>query len=102
MRVVNDGAVRLEILPSRGISQISPEQFPETEATQTSLPAKATQRFAFRFAGADYSLRLQADNVLPEVTVSEILSFHLGETELSLEAELVGSSSGGATVTFNE
>ena len=88
MRVVNDGAVRLEILPSRGISQISPEQFPETEATQTSLPAKATQRFAFRFAGADYSLRLQADNVLPEVTVSEILSFHLGETELSLEAEL--------------
>ncbi|MBI1842386.1 MAG: hypothetical protein HYR88_16235, partial [Verrucomicrobia bacterium] len=88
IRVVNDGAVRLEILPSRGISQISPEQFPESEGTQASLPSRASQRFAFRFAGADYSLRMQADNVLPEITVSEILTFHLGETELSLDAEL--------------
>ena len=33
-RVVNEGAVRLEVLQSTGLSQISPEQFPETDATK--------------------------------------------------------------------
>ncbi|HXJ73791.1 MAG TPA: hypothetical protein VNM37_13110, partial [Candidatus Dormibacteraeota bacterium] len=33
-RVVNEGAVRLEVLDSTGLSQISPEQFPETDATK--------------------------------------------------------------------
>src|SRR6185503_4328906 len=30
----------------------------------------------------------QADNVLPELSVSEVLSYHLGETELDIDAEL--------------
>lgn len=87
VRVVNEGAVRLEVLQSSGLSQISPEQFPETEVTKTWLGGKAGQRFAFRFSSTDFALRIQADNVLPELSVSQLLAYHLGETELAIDGE---------------
>ncbi len=87
-RVVNEGAVRLEVVQATGLSQISPEQFPETDATKALLGAAGGQRFAFRFSSADFALRVQADNVLPELGVSGLLAYHLGENELSIDAEL--------------
>ncbi|HRT57752.1 MAG TPA: hypothetical protein P5038_14085 [Candidatus Paceibacterota bacterium] len=89
-RVVNDGAVRLEVVQAAGLSQISPEQFPETDATRAVLRAAGSQRFAYRFSGGEFALRVQADQVQPELTVSEVLVYHLGENELviDLEAEL--------------
>jgi hypothetical protein len=87
-RVVNEGAVRLEVLQASGLSQISPEQFPESDATKALLGTQASQRFAFRFSSADFALRVQADNVLPELSVSQLLAYHLGETELAIDAEL--------------
>ncbi len=87
-RVVNEGAVRLEVIHASGLSQISPEQYPQTETTKALLGPQSTQVFAYRFAGGDFRLRLQADNILPEVSVSQVLLYHLAETELSLEADL--------------
>src|SRR6185369_5506028 len=58
-RVVNEGAVRLEVLQASGLSQISPEQFPESDATRALLGTQASQRFAFRFSSADFALRVQ-------------------------------------------
>jgi hypothetical protein len=87
-RIVNEGAVRLEVVEASGLSQISPEQFPETETTKAFLRPTGDQRFAYRFSGADFTLRVQADNILPEVSVSQVLAYHLGETELAIEAEL--------------
>ncbi len=87
-RVLNQGAVRLEVVQSKGLSQVSPEQFPETDATKNVFRiVPETQRFAYRFSGADFSLRIAADQILPELTVSEVLAYHHGETELSAEAE---------------
>jgi hypothetical protein len=87
-RIVNEGAVRLEVVQATGLSQISPEQFPESDATRALFRAAGAQRFAYRFSGPDFALRIQADNVLPELHVSELLAYHLGETELAVEAEL--------------
>jgi hypothetical protein len=87
-RVVNDGAVRLEVLRATGLSQVAPEQFPESDRTRALLATAAPQRFVYRFSGADYALRIQADNIQPEVSVSQVLAYHLGETEASAEAEL--------------
>jgi hypothetical protein len=87
-RVVNDGAVRLEVLRAAGLSQVAPEQFPESDRTRALLATAAPQRFVYRFSGADYALRIQADNIQPEVSVSQVLAYHLGETEASAEAEL--------------
>jgi hypothetical protein len=86
-RVVNEGAVRLEIVQATGLSQISPEQFPESDATKALLATTASQRFAFRFSSAEFALRVNADNVLPEVSVSQLLAYHLGETELAIDGE---------------
>lgn len=87
-RIVNDGAVRLEVLKAVGLSQISPEQFPQTDATRALLSAPASQVFAYRFSGGDIELRFQADNILPELAVSQIVVFHLGETELVIDADI--------------
>ncbi len=87
IRVVNQGAVRLEVVQAAGLSQISPEQFPENDATKTLFGAHGSQRFAFRFSSGDFALRVNTDNVLPEVSVSQLLAYHLGETELAIDAE---------------
>lgn len=88
IRVVNEGAVRLEVTQVSGLSQISPEQFPETEATKAAFRAPGPQRFAYRFSGSDFALRIQADQILPELSVSEVLTYHLAESELDLDAEI--------------
>ena len=87
-RMVNEGAVRLEVVQASGTSQISPEQFPDTDATRAAFRVEGNQRFAYRFAGADFALRIQADQILPELAVSELLAYRVGENELTLEAEL--------------
>ena len=77
-RIVNDGAVRLEVAQASGLSQISPEQFPEADVFR----ATGSQRFAYRFSSADFALKIQADQILPEIGVSEVLAYNLGENEL--------------------
>jgi hypothetical protein len=88
VRIVNEGAVRLEVLDARGFSQISPEQFPDSDKTRALLPGQTTQAFAYRFSGGGFKLRIRADNILPELAVSVLLAYHLGETELAIESEI--------------
>ncbi len=87
-RIVNEGAVRLEVVQASGLSQISPEQFPESDATRAALRVTGGQRFAYRFSGADFALRIQADQILPELSVSQVLACHLGENELAIDSEI--------------
>jgi hypothetical protein len=87
-RIVNEGAVRLEVAQATGLSQISPEQFPESDATRAALRVTGSQRFAYRFSGSDFALRIQADQILPELSVSQVLAYHLGENELAIDAEI--------------
>ncbi len=84
IRIVNDGAVRLEVLSASGLSQISPDQFPEANL----FHATGSQRFAYRFSSADFALRVQADQILPEISVSQVLAYNLGESELSVDAQI--------------
>jgi hypothetical protein len=87
-RIVNEGAVRLEVAQASGMSQIAPEAFPETDSTRSLLRVTGNQRFVYRFAGADFALRIQADQILPEVAASERLAFHHAENELVFDAEI--------------
>ena len=87
-RIVNDGAVRLEVVQATGLSQVSPEQFPETDATKAAFRAAGQQRFAYRFSGGDLALRIQADQIQPEVAVSQLLAYHHGENERRIDAEI--------------
>jgi hypothetical protein len=89
IRIVNEGAVRLEVAQASGLSQISPDQFPETDATRAAFRADGSQRFAYRFSGADFALQISADQVLPELAVSQVLAYHLGENEQAIDSEVV-------------
>src|SRR5579884_1057878 len=88
IRVVNEGAVRLEVAQASGLSQISPEQFPETDATKALFNATGSQRFAYRFSGPDFALRISADQIFPELSVSQVTSYNLGENELAIDMEI--------------
>ena len=87
-RIVNDGAVRLEVVQASGFSQLSPEQFPESDATRALFRDTGSQRFVYRFSSADWALRIQAEQILPEVSVSQVLAYHYGESERAIDAEL--------------
>jgi hypothetical protein len=87
-RIVNEGAVRLEVTQASGLSQISPEQFPESDVTRAALRMTGNQRFGYRFSGADFALRIQADQVLPELSVSQVLAYRLGENEQTIDSEI--------------
>jgi hypothetical protein len=87
-RIINEGAVRLEVVQSKGLSQVSPEQFPETDRTKAALRTPDAQRFAYRFSGADFELKIQADQILPELSVSQLLAYHHGENELAIDCEI--------------
>lgn len=87
VRIVNEGAVRLEVVEALGLTQISPEQFDPPEVAKETLATQASQVFAYRYAGPGHRLRVQADNILPEIGVSEVLVYRLGESELAIDAE---------------
>lgn len=87
-RVVNDGAVRLKVVTADGLSQVAPAQFPVTDSDPAFPIGSSTQRFVHRFSGTDFALRIQADNIQPEVSVSQVIHHHLGESALSIEADL--------------
>ncbi len=86
--VVNDGAVRLEVTEARGLSQISPELFPQNKELAELAAAQRSQSFAYRFSGGDFSLGIQADHILPELSASQMLVYHVGETELAIDSDI--------------
>lgn len=86
LRVVNSGAVRLEVINASGLVQVSPQRFPQNQIIGGLSAQQKPQ--AFRFSGSEFDLEIRADNILPELTVSDLLVYHLGETESRIEAEL--------------
>ena len=85
-RIENDGAVRLEVTQASGLSQISPDQFPAVNSALFS--PTGSQFFAYRFSSADFALRINADQIVPAVGVSEVLAYNLGQNELTVDADI--------------
>ncbi|MFT3830416.1 MAG: hypothetical protein QM691_12005 [Opitutaceae bacterium] len=84
LRVANDGAVRLEVAEASGMMQLAPEQYPTGELDDDAV----RQVFVYRFPAATYSYRLLASQIQPEVGVSAILTYELGETDRTIAASL--------------
>ncbi|MEP4050423.1 MAG: hypothetical protein ABJN80_16425, partial [Luteolibacter sp.] len=82
LRIANDGAVRIEVAGAQSLIQLAPDQFPG--GTDESL----RQVFAYRFPSADFSYRLLADQILPEVGVTEVTVHELAETDRRILADL--------------
>lgn len=83
VRVANSGAVRLEVADVNGMIQLAPEQFPGGAVEEGAL-----QVFVYRFPSANYGYRVVANQILPEVGVSQIAIYSIGETDRVITADL--------------
>ena len=84
IRIVNVGAVSIDVPDAQGFAQISPEYFP----AQKSVMQGSGQVLAYRFSDVNFDYTVQAENILPEVSVSQLLMYHVGLEDQSLRAEL--------------
>jgi hypothetical protein len=82
VRVANEGAVRIEVADAKGLIQLAPGQYPG------GVDEKLRQVFVYRFPSADYSYGIQADQVMPEVSVTEETIYELAETDRRVMAKL--------------
>ena len=83
VRVVNDGAVRLEVAGISGMMQLAAAQFPGAD-----LDPGARQVLVFRFPSASYAYRIVATQILSEVGVSQIVLYKLADTDRVISADL--------------
>ena len=82
LRVANEGAVRIEVSDPKGLIQLAPGQFPG------GVDESLRQVFVYRFPSADYAYVIQADQVLPEVSVTEVTVYELAEADRRVRASL--------------
>ena len=83
VRVASAGAVRLEVAEVEGMMQLAPEQFPGGAAGDG-----ARQVFVYRFPSAEHGYRVLASQILPEVGVSAVVTYELGETDRVINADI--------------
>ncbi|HWA24504.1 MAG TPA: hypothetical protein VG734_02435 [Lacunisphaera sp.] len=83
LRVANHGAVRLEVADATGMMQLAPAQFPVAD-----LEPDVRQVFVYRFPSANYSYRVLASQIQPEVGVSEVALYELADTDRVINAGL--------------
>ena len=83
-RIYNRGAVRIEVMNPTGLTQLSPDQYPES----VKLPETIRQVFHYRYPAANRSFSVSAERVKPEINVSQNLAYELTETDRVLRADL--------------
>ncbi len=83
VRITNDGAVRLEVAATTGLLQLAPSQFPAP-----ALDPTPRQVFVYRFPSASYAYEIVANQILPEVGVSQIVLYELTPTDRVITADL--------------
>ena len=83
LRVANSGSVRLEVEALEGLMQLAPEQFPGPAAEPGSR-----QVFVYRFPAAGYRYRVSGSEIEPEVSVSEVATYLMSETDRVITASL--------------
>lgn len=84
IRIMNKGAVSIDVPESEGFAQISPEFFPGP----AEVVATGAQVLAYRFSDTNYRYTILAEDILPEVSVSQVLLYQVGAEDQSLYGEL--------------
>lgn len=80
VKITNKGAVRIEASRTDGLMQLAPNQYPASKIEKKEM-ATARQLFIYRYPSAERGLEIAADQIIPEVAVSHISVYELGETD---------------------
>jgi hypothetical protein len=83
VRIANSGAVRLEVGGVEGLLQLAPDLF-GADPREGGI----RQIFVYRFPSGDYRFKVTADQIQPEVGVSQIVTYELDETDRVIQADL--------------
>ena len=81
LRLTNSGAVRLDPIELRGLTQLAPDHFP-------GGATEARQQFVYRFPAADHEFSIVADRIQPEVNVAQVVLYELTETDRAIRADV--------------
>lgn len=79
VRLSNAGAVRLETGGVQGMMQLSPAQYP-------GGAIEARQVFVYRYPSAEYAWQVQADQILPEVSLNQVVIYEQLESDRIIRA----------------
>ena len=79
VRLSNAGAVRLETADVQGMMQLSPDQFPGKKISPRQV-------FVFRYPSANYTWSVRADQILPEVSITEVIVYEQTESDRIIQA----------------
>jgi hypothetical protein len=81
VRIASVGAVRLEVGEAKGLTQLAASQF-----AGPPLESGARQSFVYRHSSGDHHYVVTAESIQPEVGVSQITTYGLGETVRTITA----------------
>ncbi|MEM7312922.1 MAG: hypothetical protein AAF497_07200, partial [Planctomycetota bacterium] len=81
LRLVNNGAVRLEPTGLTGLTQLTPQQFP-------GEAVKARQVFVYRFPASDHNFEIVADRIQPEVNIAQLVRYEFAESDRVIRADI--------------
>ncbi|NWK55744.1 MFS transporter [Verrucomicrobiaceae bacterium N1E253] len=81
LRLRNAGAVRLGTSGVQGLMQLSPDKYP-------SGKINARQVFAFRYPSADYDWKVSADQILPEVSLNQVVVYQQTESDRLIHSNM--------------
>ena len=84
VRASAEGAVNLEFVDVKGMTQLSATQFPGKESGQKDNRGV----FVYRFPSPDYNFALSASQVQPEIAVSQIALYAMEETDRTINATI--------------
>ena len=84
--VVNEGSVRVQVFEAKGITQVSPEVFPMLR--EFNINKVNRQLFSYRYSDDAFAFSIQADDIKAEVSASVLQHCHLGNDDLTLNAEI--------------
>ena len=88
IEVINDGAVRLNVLSTSGLSRITPETAKSEAPQNQSAHIYPEQKFAFRHSSSDYSLTVQATMIEPDIATTALMLYHLDYDQTRIDADL--------------
>ena len=88
IEVINDGAVRLNVLGTTGLSRITPDTAPNGPPQSKVSQVYPEQRFAFRHSSGAYSLTIQASMIQPDIAASTLMLYYLDYDQTRIEADL--------------